>query len=45
MGSLKDNDKKQLAKVFEKIKNPVNLIMFTQEIECEFCLTTREMVK
>jgi glutaredoxin-like protein len=28
----------------EKLENPVRLIMFTQEIECQFCAQTRQLI-
>ncbi len=45
MGVLKDKDQKALAKVFGELTGQVKLVMFTQEVECEYCLLTREMVE
>ena len=46
MGMLKDKDKEQLVKLFEEhLAEPVKLVMFTQEFECEFCKTTRELLQ
>lgn len=28
----------------EKLENPVKIIMFTQEIECQFCAQTRQLI-
>jgi len=28
----------------EKLKNPVRIVMFTQEVECQFCAQTRQLV-
>jgi glutaredoxin-like protein len=28
----------------EKMKNPVKIIMFTQEVECQFCAQTRQLI-
>jgi len=28
----------------EKLENPVKLIMFTQEVECQFCAQTRQLI-
>jgi glutaredoxin-like protein len=45
--SLIPQDKKNLlAKDFDKrLKNPVKIIMFTQEFECKFCSDTRKLVE
>ena len=43
MGMLKD--KKALTKVFGELTGQVKLVMFTQEVECEYCQLTREMVE
>ncbi len=45
MGVLKDRDKKALIKVFGGLAGPVKLVMFTQEVECEYCQVTREIVE
>jgi glutaredoxin-like protein len=45
MSMLKDADKEQVQKQFEELVNPVQLIMFTQTIECEFCAETRDLVE
>ena len=45
MGHLKDKEREQLAKVLEKLQNEVKLLMFTQEMECQYCQTTREMLE
>jgi glutaredoxin-like protein len=37
----KEHIKGELA---EKLENPVRLIMFTQEIECQFCAQTRQLI-
>lgn len=42
---LKDADRKTVAKRFEELKEPVKIIMFTQETECEYCSETRELVQ
>ena len=44
MGMLKDKDKKELSKLFGELSGQVKLVMFTQEMECEYCQLTREMV-
>jgi glutaredoxin-like protein len=45
MSMLKDADKEQVQEQFEELVNPVQLIMFTQTIECEFCAETRDLVE
>ena len=45
MGVLKDKDKKALAKIFGELTGQVKLVMFTQDVECEYCQLTREMVE
>jgi len=42
---LKDADKAEVAKRFEEIAEPVRIVMFTQEHECEYCSVTRELVE
>jgi alkyl hydroperoxide reductase subunit AhpF len=44
MPVLKDKDKETLTKVFSGLQHPVKLVMFTQEVECDFCTVTRELV-
>lgn len=46
MPLLRDEDKDFLKKEFEtKLKNPVTLINFTQELECQFCRETRQVLE
>ncbi len=45
MGLLKEKDKEIVKKEFSKLKNDVTLIVFTQELECEYCKETRELVE
>ncbi len=45
MGLINDKDAAQLAKVFDALPKQVELLMFSQENECEFCATTREIVE
>jgi glutaredoxin-like protein len=45
MSMLKDEDKEEVQKQLEGLVNPVQLIMFTQTIECEFCAETRDLVE
>ena len=41
MALLKEEDRQHLIEEFEALKNPVKLLMFTQELECEYCRETR----
>jgi glutaredoxin-like protein len=45
--SLIPEDKKELItnEFKEKLENPVEILMFTQEIECRFCSDTRQLVQ
>ena len=45
--SLIPDDKKELLKADfqEKLVNPVKIVMFTQEIECQYCEQTRTLVQ
>jgi hypothetical protein len=37
MALFDDNIRKQLAQILDGLKNDVNVVFFTQEIECESC--------
>ena len=45
MSMLKEDDKKAVKEFFKELVNPVKLVMFTQESECEYCSHTRELVE
>ena len=45
MSLLQDKDREQVQQLFAGLSNPVKLVMFTQEFECEFCTQTRELVE
>lgn len=45
MPILKEKEREQVQKQFEALTNPVKLVMFTQEIECQYCEETRMMVE
>jgi glutaredoxin-like protein len=46
MSSIPEEKKNMIIKDFEKrVKNPVKIIMFTQEVECKFCADTRKLVE
>lgn len=42
---LSDSDKKLIEKKFEGLINNVELVVFTQEHECQFCKETRELIE
>jgi glutaredoxin-like protein len=45
MGVLLEKERLQLKKIFEtKLEGEVKVIMFTQELECETCKDTKELV-
>jgi len=42
---IPDEHKEHLrAELNEKLENPVKIIMFTQEVECQFCTQTRQLI-
>ncbi len=41
MGLLRDEDRQHLMKEFESLKDPVKLVVFTQDFECQYCKETR----
>jgi glutaredoxin-like protein len=41
MPLLKEEDRQHLIQEFEALQDPVQLLMFTQELECEYCRDTR----
>lgn len=45
MSFLKEKDAEALRQRFEKLKQQVNIITFTQEIECQFCRETRMLLE
>jgi glutaredoxin-like protein len=42
---LSDNDQEAVRQRLERMKNPVKLIHFTQELECQFCRETRGVLQ
>jgi len=42
---LEEKEKRLVTEVFKNLKNPVKLINFTQELECQFCRETRQLLK
>lgn len=45
MAMISDKDKKAVGARLAKLTGPVKLVMFTQEMECQFCRETRELVE
>jgi glutaredoxin-like protein len=45
MALLKEEDRQHLIKEFEALQNPMKLLMFTQELECQYCRETRMIVE
>ncbi len=45
MSLIPDEHKEHIkSELDEKLENPVRIIMFTQEIECQFCAQTRQLI-
>jgi glutaredoxin-like protein len=45
MAMLKDSDKDAIRQQFRKLTGEVKLINFTQELECQYCRETNQIVK
>jgi glutaredoxin-like protein len=45
MALLNDSIRSEVQKRFKELKNPVKIINFTQEIECEYCAETRRLME
>lgn len=45
MPLLNEEIRQEVAKFLEGLPNPVRLVMFTQEFECEYCQDTRQLVE
>jgi glutaredoxin-like protein len=45
MGLIEDKDREQLTKLFAGLENPVKILYFTQEHECQMCKMTRELLE
>ncbi len=44
MGFLKEKDRQLVREEFKTLADPVKLVMFTQEHECDYCHETRELL-
>lgn len=42
---LEEKEKRLVTEFFKNLKEPVKLINFTQELECQFCRETRQLLK
>jgi glutaredoxin-like protein len=45
MAMISDRDKKAIGDRLGKLAGPVRLVVFTQEMECQYCRETRELVE
>ena len=45
MGVLAEKDREKLIKLFESLLQDVKVVVFTQEFECGFCQTTRQILE
>ena len=45
MALLKEKDRQRLLQEFSTLQQPVRLLLFTQEVECEYCSDTRLIVE
>jgi len=45
MAFLTEKDKQYIQNLFENLKDDVKLIMFTQEIECQYCRETKQLLE
>ncbi len=45
MALIKERDKVQIQKKFQNLTNKVRILMFSQDFECEYCATTRELLQ
>ncbi len=45
MAILDDQVREQVAQFLEEVTDPVRLVMFTQEFECDYCKETRQLTE
>lgn len=45
MGLIKEEQQKQLKEHFKELHGNVRLVMFTQEMECQYCSETRQLME
>jgi glutaredoxin-like protein len=44
MGLLREEDKKAIKEIFQQLKDPVKIVHFTQELNCEYCNETKQLL-
>ena len=44
MAFIQENDKSEVRKVLNRMDNPVELIMFTQQVNCQYCSETKQLL-
>lgn len=45
MGFLKEKDRKALSEELSKLPNPVRFVLFTQELDCNYCPETKALMQ
>jgi glutaredoxin-like protein len=45
MAMLNEENRKEVSEQLAGLSGPVRLVMFTQELECNYCAETRELVE
>lgn len=45
MAILREEDKREIKKIFSQLKDPVTIVHFTQELDCQYCSETKELLK
>lgn len=45
MALLREEDRNALSEEFDKLDQPIKLVMFTQAMECQYCRETRDLVE
>lgn len=45
MALIQENDRTEIIKFFEELKEPVKIINFTQKFECQYCSETRQLLE
>lgn len=45
MGLLRESDREQLKNTFEQLQNPVKLVFFTQNLDCDYCPMTQQVLE
>ncbi len=45
MAMIGEKDRETIRQWFQRLQDPVRLVVFTQDFECEYCKETRELVE